>query len=409
MPHVLLATYGTLGDVLPFFAIARALKEHGAEPLLLLDSAMVKRAEEAHLMGWPVGEEDDLGPRIAHQPDLLGLRVGERTLKELYLPFSTALYHATREAIAAHRPSAVVSHPLCFGSAWAARDAGVPSVVAHLAPSTLFTRDSRSAWPLWGRVLLSLSTPVKAQVTEQLLVELSRRLHRPASADLLAETIQRPDLLLALWSPYYCLPTERAYRAKVICGFPSTAALEGTPSDELTAFFADGPAPVAIAFGTSIAPVAGPLIHAAVRACHRTGHRGVILGEVSDGETLPDGMTAAQGAPYSRVLPACVAVIHHGGIGTTAASLYAGRPQVVIPFGPDHRDNARRLCNIGVARVVSRRAVSERSLGTALSRATSEPTRLQAMAFGRELLMEPDGARRAALAILSVGIGAGAA
>jgi rhamnosyltransferase subunit B len=47
------------------------------------------------------------------------------------------------------------------------------------------------------------------------------------------------------------------------------------------------------------------------------------------------------------VLPRCAALIHHGGIGTTAQAIAAGLPQLVVPTSHDQPDNAvriRRLC-----------------------------------------------------------------
>jgi UDP:flavonoid glycosyltransferase YjiC (YdhE family) len=43
------------------------------------------------------------------------------------------------------------------------------------------------------------------------------------------------------------------------------------------------------------------------------------------------------------------AVVHHGGIGTTAEALRSGRPQLVLPVGGDQPDNAARLARIGAA------------------------------------------------------------
>jgi rhamnosyltransferase subunit B len=54
-------------------------------------------------------------------------------------------------------------------------------------------------------------------------------------------------------------------------------------------------------------------------------------------------------APLSRLLPRACALVHHGGIGTAAAALAAGIPQVVFAFSHDQPDNAARLCRLGVA------------------------------------------------------------
>jgi sterol 3beta-glucosyltransferase len=40
-------------------------------------------------------------------------------------------------------------------------------------------------------------------------------------------------------------------------------------------------------------------------------------------------------APHSKLFPLLAAVVHHGGAGTTAAGLAAGRPTLICPIGAD--------------------------------------------------------------------------
>ncbi|XP_020221678.1 sterol 3-beta-glucosyltransferase UGT80B1 isoform X3 [Cajanus cajan] len=53
--------------------------------------------------------------------------------------------------------------------------------------------------------------------------------------------------------------------------------------------------------------------------------------------------------PYGWLFPKCAAVIHHGGSGTTAAALQAGKPQVVCPFMLDQFYWAERMHWLGVS------------------------------------------------------------
>ena len=54
-------------------------------------------------------------------------------------------------------------------------------------------------------------------------------------------------------------------------------------------------------------------------------------------------------APFSALMPRLRALVHHGGIGTSAQALAAGIPQLVVPFAHDQFDNAARLRRLGVA------------------------------------------------------------
>lgn len=54
-------------------------------------------------------------------------------------------------------------------------------------------------------------------------------------------------------------------------------------------------------------------------------------------------------APHAAVFPRAAAIVHQGGIGTTAEAMRAGRPMLVVHFSHDQPDNALRLKRLGVA------------------------------------------------------------
>ncbi|XWS67593.1 hypothetical protein CRYUN_Cryun04dG0019100 [Craigia yunnanensis] len=53
--------------------------------------------------------------------------------------------------------------------------------------------------------------------------------------------------------------------------------------------------------------------------------------------------------PYNWLFPRCIAAIHHGGSGSTAAALYSGIPQVICPFMLDQFYWAEKMFWLGVA------------------------------------------------------------
>jgi UDP:flavonoid glycosyltransferase YjiC (YdhE family) len=84
------------------------------------------------------------------------------------------------------------------------------------------------------------------------------------------------------------------------------------------------------------------------------GQRAVLLkGEQElDLPPLPDSIMAVDYAPYGEILPRARAVVHQGGIGTTAQALRAGVPMLVVPFSHDQPDNAARITRLGVGRTI---------------------------------------------------------
>ena len=47
---------------------------------------------------------------------------------------------------------------------------------------------------------------------------------------------------------------------------------------------------------------------------------------------VPASVLLIGSAPHDKLFPMCSAVVHHGGAGTTAAGLRAGKPTVIVPF-----------------------------------------------------------------------------
>ncbi len=47
------------------------------------------------------------------------------------------------------------------------------------------------------------------------------------------------------------------------------------------------------------------------------------------------------------LVPRLAALVHHGGIGTTAQAMRAGVPQLITPFAHDQFDNAARVERLG--------------------------------------------------------------
>jgi sterol 3beta-glucosyltransferase len=65
--------------------------------------------------------------------------------------------------------------------------------------------------------------------------------------------------------------------------------------------------------------------------------------------------------------------VHHGGAGTSAAAVVAGRPQVIWPFGIDQHFWATRMAGLGVAVPAGpARTLTGDRLAQAVDQATSD-------------------------------------
>jgi UDP:flavonoid glycosyltransferase YjiC (YdhE family) len=123
--------------------------------------------------------------------------------------------------------------------------------------------------------------------------------------------------------------------------------------------------------------VAGDFYRASLQAVERLGARAVFLTgpDAQDlPEKLPAGMMAVPYAPHSEIFPRAVAIVHQGGIGTTAQAMRSGRPMLVTPFAHDQFDNAERVRRLGAAEVLYRSRYSAARAEEALRRLPSRET-----------------------------------
>ena len=71
-------------------------------------------------------------------------------------------------------------------------------------------------------------------------------------------------------------------------------------------------------------------------------------------------------ARFEDLFPRCKAVVHHGGIGTTAKCIAAGVPQLIIPRSHDQPDNAHHVVKLNLGKALSYHQTNTRQLATTL-------------------------------------------
>ena len=104
-----------------------------------------------------------------------------------------------------------------------------------------------------------------------------------------------------------------------------------------------------------IAP--GDFFRESAFAARRIGRRALLLGAKPGEVAIRPGQDLffLPYGSYASIFPRGAAVVHQGGVGTTAEALRAGVPSLVVPFGVDQPDNAARVVRLGVGRRLSRR------------------------------------------------------
>jgi UDP:flavonoid glycosyltransferase YjiC (YdhE family) len=172
------------------------------------------------------------------------------------------------------------------------------------------------------------------------------------------------------------------------------------PPRELVDFLGKGRPPVYIGFGSVITheKAAKRLTEIELEALARTGQRGLLVtgwgGLVKS--DLPNDVLAIDFAPFDWLFPRMAALVHHGGMGTTAAGLRAGVPAVAVPFTADQPFWGRRIHQLGVGpRPIPRKRLTVEGLAEAIrAMADDQEMRQRAARLGEQVGAE-DGVERA--------------
>ena len=164
------------------------------------------------------------------------------------------------------------------------------------------------------------------------------------------------------------------------------------PSAALVDFLAAGPPPVFVGFGSVISRRAHQLTEMVLEALARTGQRGLLVsgwGGLTRMD-LPREMFMLESAPFDWLFPQVRAAVIHGGIGTTAASMRAGIPTIVVPFTADQFFWGDRVSHLGVGpRPVPYRKLNVATLAEAIRHSLEdEGMQQRARALGQVLRAE---------------------
>ena len=352
----------------PFVAIALGLRNRGHLVSLATNPYFAPLLDRLGLPLLPIGTPEQFDEATAH-PALWRPFRAFGVLATIIRYSTPTLYEIVKEE-AAKGDIAVVAHPLAFGARVAHETLGVPLVTLHLAPSSIWSLQqppvpsrwigSIDAWPrLARRLFLGLGDRLADRVLAPSLNRFRAEVGLAPARHVASRWWHSPQRAIGLFPNWFAAPQPDWPSQLSLTGFPlyDEQGVSQVPAD-LEAFLGEaeaaGDPPIVFAPGSSNRQ-ATRFFAAAAEACQRLGLRGVLLTRYAGQlpSRLPREVRHASYAPFSAVFPRAAALVHHGGIGTAAQALAAGRPQLVMPMTFDQPDNAARLVTLGVARALA--------------------------------------------------------
>jgi UDP:flavonoid glycosyltransferase YjiC (YdhE family) len=374
--NVVIQVVGSRGDVQPFVALGKVLKDtYGHRVRLATHPTFKSFVEDNDLEFFSIGgDPSQLMAFMVKNPGLMpGFRsmmsgdVGQRRrdVAEYIQGCWRSCYRAgdgmsppdadvdTTEAAA--KPfvaDCIIANPPSFAHIHCAEKLGIPLHIMFTMP---YSPTQSFPHPL-ANIQSSNADPQLTNYISYAMIDLlawqgigdivNRFRSRCLGLDPVS-SIWGPGMLQRLKIPHtYCwspalIPKPSDWGSQItISGFYFLNLASGyTPTPGLQAFLDAGPPPVYIGFGSIVLEDPNAMTELIFEAAKKTGQRVLLSkgwgGIGADELEIPDNVFMLGNVPHDWLFQQVSCVVHHGGAGTTAAGITAGRPTVIVPFFGD--------------------------------------------------------------------------
>jgi len=407
---ILVVTIGTRGDVQPYIALGRALMESGHE-VTICTCAHFEPFVREYGLGYAYVNNDFidfmrtpegkiiLGNAGSFWETMVALAPLISKLGNLQERQMADVWAACKESA----PDLILYHMKALGAPDFAEKLGVPCMLAFWLPLYVPT----TKFPAMFFPNLPLGPGYRwltYQFIRRMLIMTSKRVRKWRTQHGLASRSPGLRMRLPDGRP---IPALHGFSRHIIPrpeDWPETAIVTGfwflnqaekwNPPGSLTEFLSRGEPPMYFGFGSIFGRDPKLVTQIILEAVRRTGVRAVLArgwgGLESTDSAQSESVMLIEAAPHRWLFPQVSAVVHHGGCGTTAAGLLAGKPSIICPFFGDQTFWGRHVerLRVGPSPIPQKRLTVER-LCHAIDVVMNDSTmRENAAVLGRRLRKE---------------------
>ncbi|TMW59527.1 hypothetical protein Poli38472_004596 [Pythium oligandrum] len=380
--NVCIMIVGTRGDVQPFIGIAKRLQQDGHRVRLATHAVYREFVMEHGVEFYPLGgDPKELAAYMVKTGGhLIPLKL-DTLMNDVprNVQMINEILNSTWPAVSAADPdgngkgipgrpfqaNAIISNPVTYGHIHVAERLGVPLHIMFpqpWVPTTVFPHPmANMAYD--GKI--QKRNYVSYKMVDLLMWQGTESMVNKFRSEVLGLRKIRKgdggrDILLDLaiphafmWSPALVpKPHDWGHIYDVI----GTVQLKGVgssyhPTPELETFLGNDGGPIFVGFGSMILKDPAKATKMIIEAASQANVRVLIQSSWSDmaGDIkVPSNVFFLGNCPHDWLMPRVSAVVHHGGAGTTAAGLLAGKPTFIVPFFGDQPFWGRAVLVAGV-------------------------------------------------------------
>ncbi|WP_432798553.1 glycosyltransferase [Poriferisphaera sp. WC338] len=396
---ILIIAIGSYGDVFPLLHLASTLQSTGHHITFATRPGYKHLANDAGVPFTPLGD-DELFEEMAGDPDLWHPTKGPLLIIDKAIPnLLQPVYNLTEKHYKTSGNNLIVLTPaLGMGARIARQKYPFRLVMTQLQP--LLFQSVHAPYRASHAIpdLTRLPKLIRVPVTHTLYYFLNKytdRLMFPVvnpfisnhgldtvKRNFFASWIHSPDINLALFPEAFC-PAQPDWPPhthhigfppfELDLGKPFTAKLQSfldkhSAADQKPLLFTPGSENRhAQTFFQSALAATQNLDRPAIFATQFTEHLPY------PPKQLPEHVLHVPYAPFAKLLPHCAAIIHHGGIGTTARAITTATPQLIMPLSHDQPDNASRVRRLDIGDYLPPKKFTPRRLSQKLDYLLTKP------------------------------------
>jgi len=390
---ILIATYGSRGDVQPYVALGKGLQD-AEHDVTLGTSERFRDFVEHHGLAYgymndellSIIDTDQGREMLENTTNLFDVVKQNIKMAKQVRPMQTAQMRETWEIAQNFRPDFILYHPKAGAAPHIAEKLGIGCALATPIPMFVPTAE-RPFIVLPNLNLGGWYNRLSYKIINSLTGFYLGRYIKDFRGDIGLAPLKKFDFLKT--ADGRDIPVLHALSEAVLprpADWPDSAHITGywfldresdwTPPRDLLTFLEKGAPPVYVGFGSMAGRSPQLLAETVMEALQFAGVRGIIAtgwGSLAP-DALPDSILKIESTPHDWLFPRVSAVVHHGGAGTTAAGLRAGKPSIIVPFFGDQPFWGRHVHSLGAGpKPIPRKKLSAHNLAMAIREATSNP------------------------------------
>jgi sterol 3beta-glucosyltransferase len=385
---IVVVTIGSRGDVQPYINLSQGLRDAGHDVTLATNPTLCPLVEAHGVKATRIGRPVDMG--------MEGARLMEKSFDNMWIGMVRVMQLGARlveeaypDVLAACKNVDLVVTSDTGSGVAESEKLDIPWISVTLQPARVpVTQNEKPTlvgklfgWTL-GKLFIAPTNRFRKRVgappVESITTMLSKRM-------ILLPVNSQVALLNLKWPPQ--VRQTNYWYARPIEGW--------APPPDLSSFLAAGEKPVAISLGVMGAAKARQSAQIVLDAVRKAGVRAIVQGwgDVLKELNVPPTVHSAGSIPHDWLFDQVSAIVHHGGVGTTAAGLRSGVPSIVIPHIIDQFYWGQRVFELGAGpKFFSRGQMNADKLAQSITMAlTDSEVRARAAELGAAIRSAPDG------------------